>query len=122
MSTTPPLPPSKKAAGFPAACDDSMPAKISSLDIFVVVTSPFGMEAVAPIDVLQGYIRQAMTDRDNGIISTLIEQNKRLMAFLESHMPKGVYLDGNTLVGELTPAIDAGLNVRMRHVNRGNVR
>lgn len=81
-----------------------------------------GAEAIAPIAVLQDYIRDAVSAKDNGIIRTLIEQNRALMAFLERNMPSAVLLDSGALVGELTPAIDAGLSTRWRHTQRGNVR
>jgi len=37
-------------------------------------------------------------------------------------MPSAVRLDSGALVGELTPAIDAGLSDRWQHTQRGNVR
>ena len=83
-----------------------------------------GKEAVAPIETLQQYIRDAVQSQNNneGIIRTLIEQNRMLMDFLARIIPKGVYLNSNALVGELIPAIDAGLSNRYAHSQRGNTR
>ena len=81
-----------------------------------------GAEAIAPIDLLQGYIRAAVQTENEGIRRTLIEQNNLLMNFLTSNMPKAVLLDTGAMVGELTPAIDAGLADRWNHTKRGNTR
>ena len=81
-----------------------------------------GPEAVAPINTLQAYIRTAVKDRDEALIRTMIEQNQRLMDFLDRAMPKGVTLDSGALVGQLTPAIDTRLADRWSHTKRGNVR
>lgn len=81
-----------------------------------------GMEAVAPIDLLQGYIRAAVRAEDEGIRATLIEQNAMLIDFLRHTMPKAVLLDTGAVVGELTPAIDAGLADKWEHTKRGNTR
>jgi gas vesicle protein len=81
-----------------------------------------GKEAVAPIDLLQGYIRAAVRAEDEGVRATLIEQNALLMDFLRRTIPKAVLLDTGAMVGELTPAIDAGLADRLNHTKRGNTR
>lgn len=81
-----------------------------------------GKEAVAPIDLLQGYIRAAVQAENEGIRATLIEQNRLLMDYLTRHMPKAVLLDTGAVVGELTPAIDATLADRLNHTKRGNTR
>jgi gas vesicle protein len=81
-----------------------------------------GKEAVAPIDLLQGYIRAAVRAEDEGVRATLIEQNALLMDFLRRTIPKAVLLDTGAIVGELTPAIDAGLADRLNHTKRGNTR
>lgn len=81
-----------------------------------------GPEAVAPIDTLQRYIREAVSFNDEGIRRTLIEQFRLLMDFLAANMPHDVRLNGNALVGELLPAVDAGLADRLSHTQRGNVR
>lgn len=81
-----------------------------------------GAEAIAPIDLLQGYIRAAVSVENEGIRATLIEQMGLLMTFLSRNMPKSVLLDTGAMVGELTPAIDAGLANRWNNTKRGNTR
>ena len=81
-----------------------------------------GKEAVAPIDLLQGYIRAAVQAENQGIRATVIEQTALLLDFLRRNMPKAVLLDTGAMVGELTPAIDAGLADRWEHTKRGNTR
>lgn len=81
-----------------------------------------GAEAIAPIAVLQDYIRDAVASQNSGIERAVKEQGAALIRFLEQHMPSAVRLDSGALVGELTPAIDAGLSDRWQHTQRGNVR
>lgn len=81
-----------------------------------------GAEAIAPIDVLQGYVRAAVRAETEGIRATLIEQMALLMTYLSRNMPKAVLLDTGAMVGELTPAIDAGLANRWNNTKRGNTR
>lgn len=81
-----------------------------------------GDEAVAPITLLQDYVKAAVQGENEGIIRTLIEQNSLLMNFLERIMPSGVMLDSGVLVGALTPAIDMQLSDRWNHSMRGNTR
>lgn len=81
-----------------------------------------GHEAIAPITLLQDYIRAAVSAENEGIRATLIEQTGLLMSFLARSMPKNVMLDTGAMVGELTPAIDAGLTNRWNNTKRGNTR
>ena len=81
-----------------------------------------GAEAIAPITLLQDYIRAAVGAENEGIRATLIEQNSLLMSFLSRNLPKAVLLDTGAMVGELTPAIDAGLADRWNNTKRGNTR
>ena len=81
-----------------------------------------GDEAIAPIALLQEYIRTAMQEKDNAIIETLIEQNRMLIAFLQKNMPSAVRLDSGAMVGELIPAIDVSLSDRWINTKRGNTR
>ena len=81
-----------------------------------------GHEAIAPIDLLQDYIRAAVQAKDNAIIDTLVEQNRMLIAFLQKKMPSFVRLDTGALVGELLPAIDVSLSDRWTNSRRGNTR
>ena len=81
-----------------------------------------GAEAIAPITLLQDYIRAAVGAENEGIRATLIEQTGLLMTFLSRNLPKAVLLDTGAMVGELTPAIDAGLANRWNNTKRGNTR
>lgn len=81
-----------------------------------------GAEAIAPITLLQDYIRAAVGAENEGIRATMIEQTGLLMSFLARSMPKAVMLDTGAVVGELTPAIDAGLANRWNNTKRGNTR
>lgn len=81
-----------------------------------------GHEAIAPIDTLQAYIRDAVKERDEALIRALIEQNRLLMDFLKRTIPRDVRLDSGALVGELIPAIDGGLSDKYSHTMRGNTR
>ena len=81
-----------------------------------------GPEAVAPIATLQAYIRESVKDRDESLIRTMIQQNERMMDFLERIIPHDIRLDGRALVGELTPAIDSSMADRLRNTMRGNTR
>ena len=81
-----------------------------------------GDEAIAPIDVLQDYVRAAVRGENEGVRKTLIEQMQLLIDFLARSMPQGVRLDSGVLVGELTPAIDMQLSDRWNHAQRGNTR
>lgn len=81
-----------------------------------------GAEAIAPIDVLQHYVRAAVSAENEGIRATMIEQMGLLMSFLSRNLPKAVVLDTGAMVGELTPAIDAGLANRWNNTKRGNTR
>lgn len=81
-----------------------------------------GPEAITPINVLLNYVREAVRTENEGIIRTLIEQNKIMMDFLARAIPSGVRLDSGVLVGELVPAVDGRLADRWNHSKRGNTR
>lgn len=81
-----------------------------------------GAEAIAPITLLQDYVRTAVQAENEGIRATLIEQMQLLIAFLARSMPSAVRLDSGALVGELVPGIDMQLADRWQHVQRGNTR
>ena len=81
-----------------------------------------GDEAIAPIALLQDYVKSAVTGENEGIIQTLREQNRMMMDFLASIIPSVVQLDTGVMVGELTPAIDRELSDRWNHAKRGNSR
>ena len=81
-----------------------------------------GKEAIAPISLLQGYVKDAVKSENDGIINTLIDQNRMLMDFLSRIIPKSIELDSGALVGNLLPALDMGLSNRLAHAQRGNTR
>lgn len=81
-----------------------------------------GAEAIAPITVLQDYVRKAVQEENSGIRITIIEQTGLLIDFLERAMPSAVRLDSGELVGALTPSIDVQLSDRWIHTKRGNTR
>lgn len=81
-----------------------------------------GPEAIAPVDVLQVYIRDAVNTNDEGIRKTIIEQTALLINYLSRYMPKSVMLNSGALVGELVPAINEQLSDRLTHTMRGNTR
>lgn len=71
-----------------------------------------GPEAIAPIDVLQDYVREAVRS-ENGEVAAKID---RLISLLEKYMPeiiaklaKDIYLDTGELVGSLGNKMDAKL-------------
>ncbi len=78
-----------------------------------------GAEAIAPIDVLQGYVAAAVRSETGGIGQILIEQMRLLLDFLRENMPDTVRLDTGALVGALTPAVDARLADVWNHKRRG---
>ena len=79
-------------------------------------------EAVAPIGVLQGYVREAVRAENENTGRIIIEQTTLLIDTLKRLIPKDVVLDTGVMVGSLTPAIDAELADRFIHAQRGNVR
>lgn len=81
-----------------------------------------GAEAIAPISVLKGYVRDAVRAENENIGRIVIEQVQLLIDYLKRDMPRGVVLDSGAMVGMLTPAIDAQLSDRLSNVKRGNVR
>lgn len=81
-----------------------------------------GKEAIAPIDVLQDYVRAAVRSENEGIRQTVVEQMRLLTDFLGRIIPKDIRLDSGALVGALTPSIDTQLSDRWAHSARGNTR
>lgn len=77
-----------------------------------------GSEAIAPIDILQGYVRAAVQQENQLIGKILIEQFQALIDFLSRQMPHSVMLDSGALIGTLTPGIDAKLSDRWRRNER----
>lgn len=83
-----------------------------------------GAEAIAPIDTLQRYVREAVNGSDTTGNNTreIIDLLRRILTKLDSMQGFSMRLDSGALVGELTPAIDAQLSARLTHVSRGNTR
>lgn len=81
-----------------------------------------GEEAIAPIDVLQGYVQNAVRAENEGVRKTIIEQMQNLITFLRETMPEDVRMDTGALVGALTPAIDRSLSDQWNQNKRGNTR
>lgn len=81
-----------------------------------------GKEAVAPITLLQDYIRDAVRADNELLGKILIEQNRILMDYLSKTIPSVVRLDSGALVGALIPDIDMQLSERLNHSRRGNTR
>lgn len=81
-----------------------------------------GAEAIAPISLLQEYVRTAVRNENENIGRIMIEQVGLLMDFLSRNMPKEIMLDTGVLAGELTPVIDLRLSDRWNHSRRGNTR
>lgn len=81
-----------------------------------------GKEAIAPIDVLQTYVREAVRAETETMGRVMIEQTGRLIDALARMIPHDVTLDKAVLVGALLPDVDTGLADRWVHASRGNVR
>ena len=81
-----------------------------------------GAEAIAPIDVLQKYVREAVRQETSEIAETISEQFAILIAFLQKNMPQNVFLDSRVLVGELAPGINTYLGKVYNNELRGNTR
>ncbi|MGN1369633.1 MAG: hypothetical protein ACI4WX_12255, partial [Aristaeellaceae bacterium] len=81
-----------------------------------------GKEAIAPIEVLKSYVREAVRAENESIGRIVIEQMQLLIDYLKRAMPRGVVLDTGAMVGELTPAIDARMADRWSQTKRGNTR
>ena len=81
-----------------------------------------GKEAILPLDSLTVYVREAVRAETANLGTIIVEQSRAMMDFLQRVIPHDVALDSGALVGALLPAIDTGLNDRLVHVTRGNVR
>lgn len=80
-----------------------------------------GAEAIAPITLLQAYIRSSIAEENKSIYETL----NRLYELISAYLPilannKNIVLDSGALVGQLSPLIDKELgNIESRKL-RGN--
>lgn len=78
-----------------------------------------GKEAIAPIDTLKTYVREAVRTETNGMIEAYIHEIDRLIDFLRRVIPKEVRLDTGEMIGALAPGIDRALSDRLAHSQRG---
>jgi len=81
-----------------------------------------GKEAIAPIDVLQDYVRQAANENNALVLDALTVRLNKIIELLEQLLGMEICLDSGVLVGELTPAIDARLGKMYSRTSRGNTR
>lgn len=81
-----------------------------------------GKEAIAPIDVLQDYVREATSENNALILDALTVRMNRIIELMEQMLGMSIYLDSGVLVGELAPAIDTRLGKIYSRTNRGNTR
>ena len=81
-----------------------------------------GLEAIAPIDVLQQYVKEAVRQETGEIAGAISEQFAILIDFLQKNMPQNVFLDSRVLVGELAPGINTYLGKVYNNEMRGNTR
>ena len=78
-----------------------------------------GAEAIAPIAVLQNYVRDAVRAETDGMRNAFIQQTDRLIDTLRRIIPKEIRLDSGEMVGALVPNIDRALSDRLEHTKRG---
>lgn len=81
-----------------------------------------GAEAVAPIDVLQGYVADAVASQNGGLIQVIEQMFGKLFDILEEYFPEfaqPMVLDDGTLVAKITPKIDRQLGIIYRRKERG---
>lgn len=92
-----------------------------------------GSEAVVPLEHNRAWLSKVAEDLndiqmsnayggDPNALNALETALKRVIALLEELRDKKIYLDSGVMVGELVPAIDAGLSNRLNHAKRGNTR
>lgn len=82
-----------------------------------------GAEAIAPIGVLQKYVRQAVAEQNQGMYMAF----NRMVELLENYMPeiaanshKQIVMNNGVLVGELAPGIDREIGEIASWKGRGN--
>ena len=78
-----------------------------------------GAEAIAPIDTLQDYVRQATQENNVMILDAINARLNRIIELLEQMQGLKMYLDSGVLVGELATGIDARLGQKYMYLNRG---
>ena len=78
-----------------------------------------GKEAIAPIDTLKAYVRDAVRAETNGMREAYARETDRLIDFLRRVIPKEIRLDTGEMVAALAPGLDHALSDRMAHSQRG---
>lgn len=78
-----------------------------------------GKEAVAPIDTLKAYVRDAVRAETDGMREAYARETDRLIDFLRRVIPKEIRLDTGEMVAALAPGLDHALSDRMAHSQRG---
>lgn len=81
-----------------------------------------GKEAIAPIDVLQDYVRQAVGENNSMILDAVTVRLNRIIELLENLTGLKIYLDSGVLVGELAEPINKKLGVIYNKNIRGTTR
>lgn len=81
-----------------------------------------GAEVVSPVSKLMEYVSVAVKSENENLGRIMIEQTQLLIGTLRQILPRDIVLDSGALVGQLTPAVDVGLNERWMHSRRGNTR
>lgn len=77
-----------------------------------------GAEAIAPITILQDYIRSAVAERDEGLVNTLNTISMMLSRYLPQIAQMKLVLDTGATVG----ALASGMNVRLGEISRQDER
>lgn len=77
-----------------------------------------GAEAIAPISVLQDYIRRAVSERDEGLKSALTGISELLNRYLPQLAGMQLVLDTGATVG----ALAVGMNTRLGEISRQDER
>lgn len=81
-----------------------------------------GKEAVAPIEILQQYVMEAVRKETGDIAEAISDNFSVLIDFLQRNMPQNVLLDSRVLIGELAPGINTYLGRVYNNEMRGNTR
>ena len=87
----------------------------------LMVGGEAGAEAIAPIDTLQDYVRQAVNEGNNNVLNPLIT---RIFELLKEYLPtiskQKLVLDTGAIAFELSPYIDHNLGNMNALKVRGN--
>lgn len=84
----------------------------------IMVGGEAGAEAIAPISVLQDYIRRAVSERDEGLTNTLNAISGVLNRYLPQLANMQLVLDTGATVG----ALASGMNTKLGEISRENER